>query len=330
MKPAALVRDRRLALARSPIAEDVFDGLTSQPKRLPAHLFYDSVGAELFERITTLPEYYLTRAERSIFEQSGEEIARAAAGHDDTPFDVVEYGAGTARKSQVFLRALVRLQGRTSFLPVDVSPEALALAQTRISAEEPLIDVAPLIMHHEQAFPIVRRRRRRQLALFIGSSIGNYEHADAVAMLRGIRSALAPGSCLLLGTDRKKSPDTLIPAYDDAEGTTAAFNKNILARINRELEGRFTLDRFRHVALWNEQASRVEMHLESTTDQIVPIRGIGIDVPFRKGERIHTESSHKYDLTTVDRMLREAGFRIEKTFSDDGDRFWVHLARATG
>lgn len=310
------------------IARDVLQGLGAQPKRLPPYLFYDRTGAELFERITELPEYYLTRAERGILVQHAADMVRAAAGDDGTPLDVVEFGAGTAKKSQLVLRALARQQGPTLFMPVDVSAEALGLAETRIHAEERQVQVRALAMHHEQALALVRRPGRRQLAMFIGSSIGNYDHPEAVSLLRGIRSAMSDGSCLLLGTDRRKGEDLLLRAYDDAQGVTAAFNKNMLARINRELGGTFVLEQFRHVALWNNGAGRVEMHLESVVDQDVTLAEVGAHVAFRRGERLHTESSYKYDLVTVERLLGEARFRREATYGDEAGLFWVHLARA--
>lgn len=312
---------------RPPIEKDVLRGLLGRPKRLPAYLFYDEQGSALFEQITELPEYYLTRAERSIFEHQSGQIVDAALAPDGACARVIELGAGTASKSQLLLRAIAQRSGRCLFYPVDVSPTALAHARTRIEAQDPDVSVRPLVMRNEEALATLRRWTGRSVVLFIGSSIGNDDQDDAVSLLRRIRSALVPGSVLLLGTDRRKSHEVLIPAYDDAQGVTAAFNKNILAHINRELGGQFVLDRFRHVAIWNDAASRMEMHLESTVDQLVAIQTSGREISFRKGERIHTESSHKYDLATVERMLARAGFRLERTFDDDDHLFWVHLAR---
>jgi len=165
-----------------------------------------------------------------------------------------------------------------------------------------------------------------KVVLFVGSSIGNYEGPDAIDLLAGIRGALDPGDALILGTDLRKDPAVLVPAYDDAAGVTAAFNRNVLARINRELGGRFDLERFRHVALWNDTASRIEMHLESDGDQVVAIDRLGISVRFRDRERIHTESSVKYDDAMVDALLGAARFRRSQTWTDAQHRFAVHLA----
>jgi len=320
-------QDRRTALSHGdPVADAVRAGLTKRDKTIPPWLFYDEVGSRLFERITTLPEYYLTRAERSIFERHGAAIVAAAA--DGQRLTIVELGAGTATKSQILLRAAVVLQGRCLYVPVDVSCAALDEARLRIGREEPNVSVEPLALRHEDAFPEIARLAGRRLVLFIGSSIGNHDEASAIALLSGVRRALRAGDAFLLGTDLRKDPAVLIAAYDDAAGVTAAFNKNVLARINRELGGKFDLDRFRHVALWNERGCRIEMHLESTEDQRVPIAALGIEIAFRRGERIHTESCVKYDEAMVDRLLGAAGFRRETTVKDARGQFAVHLARA--
>src|SRR5450755_4254918 len=241
------------------VGRAVSEGLLQRHKRLPPWLFYDAEGSALFEKITELPEYYPTRAERSIFEEQGDALVAAAGG--TAPLHIAELGAGTATKSQILLRAAVRRQGRTLFVPTDVAPAPLAIAVARFAREEPEVDVAPVVGHHERALDSVRALADRQLVLFIGSSIGNYEDDEAREFLRAIRRSLRVGGALLLGTDLRKSPSVLVPAYDDAQGVTARFNKNILARINRQLGGHFDLTRFKHVALWNGEESRIEMHL---------------------------------------------------------------------
>jgi len=308
------------------VAAAVREGLGAAPRRLPPWLFYDAEGSRLFEAITRLPEYYLTRVERELLEAHADEIVALAAG--DARLHVVELGAGTAEKSQLILAAAVRRQGHTLFLPVDVSGEALEAAVARLARELPAVEVRPLRLHHEAALGEVASLGPRRLVLFIGSSIGNLEDAEAVALLSRVRASLAPGGALLLGADRKKDPAVLLPAYDDAAGVTAAFNLNLLRRLNRELDARFDLGAFRHVALWNEAASRIEMHLESQRPQEVRIEALDLTVRLARGERIHTESSHKYDEATIDRILGEAGFRRERTFTDPGGLFGVHLARA--
>ncbi len=318
--------------ARSTFAEEVRRGLTASPKALPPHLFYDDAGSRLYELITELPEYYLARAEREILETNADLIvARAAApslGPLEGPLSVVEFGAGSASKTEVLLRAVLRRQAGCLYVPIDVSRAAIAQAERRLHSELPRVRVRPLVMTHDQALRCLREVEPPQLALFIGSSVGNFEDDEASALLLALRKALGSGACLVLGTDLRKSADVLLPAYDDAAGVTAAFNKNVLGRINRELGGRFELDRFRHVARWNEAASRIEMHLESLVRQEVTVDQLGLRVRFDAGETIHTESSIKYGQARVDRLLAAGGFRIETTFHDHQNRFAVHLAVA--
>ena len=313
--------------ARPEIAQVVADGLRATPKKLPPWLFYDAAGSALFEQITDLPEYYPTRAEREIFARDGAAIVGAALRRRDATF--VELGAGTATKTQLLMRAAAALRGRARFVPVDVSPTPLEAARARITAEDPAVSVEPWVATHEEAMPRLASLPGGKVVLFVGSSIGNYEGEEAIALLAGIRGALVPGDALILGTDLRKDPAVLVPAYDDAAGVTAAFNLNVLARINRELGGRFDLERFRHVALWNDTASRIEMHLESVGDQVVAIDRLGLRVRFRDGERIHTESSVKYDDAMVDAMLGAARFRRAQTWCDAAKRFAVHVAFAT-
>ncbi len=310
------------------IAADVRAGLTATPKRLPPYLFYDAAGSALYERITALPEYYPTRTERAILARHATELVAAAAEGSDAPLHVVELGAGSASKTVLVLDAVVARQGRCVYVPVDVSASALDEARARIEADMPGVEVRPFVGHHHDAFRTVRALGPRRLVLFIGSSIGNYDDDEAVALLRGAREALVPGGALLLGTDLRKDPARLVAAYDDAEGVTAAFNRNMLARINRDLGGHFDLSTFRHIALWNAPASRIEMHLESTVAQRVRIDALDLTVDFAAGERIHTESSVKYDLSHVDRLLDAAGFVRAITRTDDAGLFAVHLARA--
>ncbi|MFA6954381.1 MAG: L-histidine N(alpha)-methyltransferase [Thermoanaerobaculia bacterium] len=311
----------------NPIAEVVARGLLATKKSLPPYLFYDEEGSRLFEEITMLAEYYPTRVERSILIEHADEIVATAAAGGGFPLHVVELGAGTATKSEIILRSVVAQQGRCIFAPVDVSESAIDEATARLARTLPEVTVRPLVMQHDEAFTHIRAIGPRRLVLFIGSSIGNFEDDEAHAILAGVRRSLAPGGALLLGTDLRKDPAILVPAYDDARGVTAAFNRNVLARINRELGGHFELDRFAHVALWNDAQSRIEMHLESLCAQRVRIEALGVEVGFRQGERIHTESSIKYDDARVDAMLERAGFVRERTFTDRDRLFAVHLAR---
>jgi dimethylhistidine N-methyltransferase len=313
------------------VATAVFQGLVGSHKTLPAWLFYDEAGSWLFEQITELPEYYLTRTERAIFAAHSEEIIACAAGAADgelVRLRIAELGAGSADKTRLLLKAASGRQEVVVYEPMDVSSSALEAARARIESEIPGIEVAPQVVDYmerlslEPTFPGERR-----LVLYIGSSIGNFEPHEAGLLLRRIRLALAPGDGLLIGVDLRKDVATLLSAYADAAGVTAEFNLNILARLNRELGAEFELHQFRHVAVWNGVKSRIEMHLESRTDQRVRVKALGIEVSFAKGERIHTENSYKYAPGQTEEMLAEAGFIPAARWTDDQNWFAVCLGQ---
>jgi dimethylhistidine N-methyltransferase len=310
-------------LANAATASAVREGLGASPKWLPAKLFYDEVGSALFEQITELPEYYLTRTERSIFESFAAEILQAAG----PALTLIELGAGTAAKTCILIEELLSRQPRALFYPIDVSPSALQEATTQLGRQFPHLRVNPIIADYAGGVEALNRISGRKLVLYIGSSIGNFEPDESVRLLRRIRRTLRAGDALLLGADFAKSPKILIPAYDDSQGVTAAFNKNILTRINRELEANFDLDAFRHVALWNRRCSRMEMHLESTLAQEVFVPVLDMDIIFAKGEHIHTENSYKYTAEMIESILRESGFNLEQSWHDRQKWFGVHLAR---
>lgn len=315
-------------IAREPVvlpafAREVEEGITGIPKTLPSKLFYDATGSALFEEITRLPEYYLTRTELAILRARAGEIV-AAVGPN---VSVVELGAGTATKTLTLLEALTRRQIRVAFFPVDISPNALAEARDRVTAECSQVAVRPVVADFSEGFSFLRDIGGRKLVLYLGSSIGNFDPGAAVEMLRQVRSQLSAGDALLLGTDLAKVPSILVPAYDDAQGITARFNKNILQRLNRDLEADFDLDSFRHVALWNPIRSRMEIYLESLATQIVRLRLLQLEVRIHAGERIHTENSYKYTMPMVEGMLGEAGFKLERTWFDGRKWFALHLAR---
>ena len=310
-------------LEYSPIALDVREGLTAMPKHLPAKLFYDEIGSQLFEQITELPEYYLTRTERAILERYAADILEQAG----PSLTLVELGAGTATKTRILIEELMERQSRTLFYPIDVSVSALDEAVKQLTKQFPGLRVNPIVADYTGGVAALNRISGRKLVLYIGSSIGNFEVHQAIRLLRRIRQSLRPGDALLLGADFAKSPKTLIPAYDDAQGVTAAFNKNILARINRELDADFDLDKFRHIAQWNRRCSRMEIYLESLAEQSVFIPGLDLDVKFKPGERIHTENSYKYTDAMIESILNESGFTLEHTWCDRKKWFGVHLAR---
>jgi L-histidine Nalpha-methyltransferase len=310
-------------LASDATARAVRDGLAASPKHLPAWLFYDEAGSAWFERITELPEYYLTRTERSIFEAYAGEILRTAG----PALTLVELGAGTASKTCILLEELLQRQSRALFYPIDVSPSALQEAVKHLGQQFPQLRVNPIVADYTGGVEALNRISGRKLVLYIGSSIGNFHPEESIRILRRIRRSLSAGDALLLGADFAKSPKILVPAYDDLQGVTAAFNKNLLTRLNREFDADFNLEAFGHVALWNKRCSRMEIYLESASEQSVFLPLLDLDVRFASGERIHTENSYKYTSDMIESIICEGGFRLEQTWKDRREWFGVHLAR---
>ncbi len=308
----------------SPIAEDVLHGLTKLPKTLSPKLFYDAAGSELFERITELSEYYPTATEREILRQYAPEIVQQTGDSNV----IVELGAGSASKTTLVLDAFVKTREPITYYPVDVSAAALDFCSGRMREVLPTVHVVPKVLDFTHGMPQFRQIAGRKLFLFIGSSIGNFEPLEAGLFLKQVRSSMNPGDALLLGTDMRKSPEVLIPAYDDSEGVTAAFNKNLLVRLNRDLNADFDLDSFAHRIIWNDELSRIEMHLESLRDQVVNVDALALSLEFRKGETIHTENSYKFTMPMIEAIASNGGFTIEHTWSDPKHWFTVHLLRA--
>lgn len=311
--------------ATTPIGAEVYRGLTALPKRLSPWLFYDQRGSELFEAITALPEYYLTRTEHDIFAQHSDAILEAA-GTDR--LSIVELGAGTATKTGLLLEAAVRRQESVSYYPIDISASALEEARRRIGEEMPQVTARPIVANYAKDLSGIPGAAGRRLVLYIGSSIGNFEPAEAAALLRRLRGQLAPGDLLLLGVDHIKDRNTLLRAYNDAAGVTADFNRNILTRIRRELGADFRPRLFRHRAWWNDRESRIEMHLESLVSQEISIPALELKVNFRRGESIHTENSYKFTPESVASLLGRSGFAVRREWTDAKNWFGVYLAEA--
>jgi dimethylhistidine N-methyltransferase len=309
------------------VLHEALTGLTRPQKTLSPWLFYDESGSQLFERITDLPEYYLTRTERALFADYAQEIFNELAA----PVTLAELGAGSASKTGILLRAATHLQPEVLYQPIDISPTALDEAAASITANIPGVRVEPQTANYiTEPYAITRLPQHKVLALYIGSSIGNFAPAEAHNILRNLRGRLHFGDALLLGVDLAPSATkpvaTLLAAYDDAQGVTAAFNKNVLTRLNRELGADFNLDAFTHRARWNGPCSRIEMHLESLADQTVHIAGKTFH--FRTGETIHTENSHKFTPAALEGLLTSAGFTPTRIFHSPGDTFAVTLATA--
>jgi dimethylhistidine N-methyltransferase len=298
---------------------EVLRGLTTVPKMLPAKLFYDPTGAALFERITELPEYYPTRSELEILRAHVHDVV-ALAGHGCA---LVEYGSGAGVKVRLLLDAFADAgHPIAAYVPIDISRDQLAEVAAQIAAEHPTVSVHPVCADYTAPLylPDLPQRARR-IAFFPGSTIGNFHPTEAAAFLRRVRRTVADDGVLVLGVDRRKGTATLNAAYDDSAGVTAAFNLNMLVRLNRELGADFDLARFRHRAFFNEAASRVEMHLVSLERQVVHVAGER--VTFVEGETIWTESSYKYDDVSLDALVSGTGFRITRLWTDAAEQFWV-------
>jgi dimethylhistidine N-methyltransferase len=312
------------------VAAAVTEGLVSRPRWLPSWLFYDEAGSRLFDRITELPEYYLTRTERGILAARAEEIVGLAAEAD--ALQVVELGAGSCDKTRLLLKAAVDRQDTVMYEPVDVSASALIAAQMRLEQEIPGVVVCPRVLDYTRGFTLDEAVcGARRLVLYIGSSIGNFEPAEARALLKNVRAALSPGDSILLGVDLVKDESILLPAYDDASGVTAEFNRNILRRINREMGARFDVEAFAHRARWNAVASRMEIHLVSLREQTVlvpsPDPDFELRLRFAAGETIHTENSYKYKPGQAEALLEAADFKPAHTWTDERGWFAVCLAK---
>jgi L-histidine Nalpha-methyltransferase len=309
------------------MASAVTDGLLSRARWLPSWLFYDAAGSKLFNQITELPEYYLTRTERAIFAAHAHEIVGLAANGD--ALRIVELGAGSADKTRLLLTAAVDRQDTVTYEPVDVSPSALEEAQERIEREIPGVLVSPRVEDYTKGLELdALTFGERRLVLYIGSSIGNFEPEEARRLLRSVRAAIVPGDSILLGVDLVKDESALLAAYDDAAGVTAEFNLNLLARLNRELGADFDLTAFAHRAVWNSAQSRIEMHLVSRKRQRIKISALDLKIDFALNESIHTENSYKYRPGQAEETLLTAGFTPVSTWTDDQKRFAVCLARA--
>jgi dimethylhistidine N-methyltransferase len=297
-------------------ARAVIEGLSQPEKSLPCRYLYDARGSELFEEITRLPEYYPTRTEAAILEAHGREMAdalpRGAA--------LVEFGSGSSLKTEILLR---HLSGLGCYVSIDVSESALEEAARRLARRFPTLDVRPIV--GDFTSPIVLPAdvaARPKTGFFPGSTIGNFAPADAQRVLGVFRTMLAPGGRLIVGADLKKDPRTLVLAYNDAAGVTAAFNLNLLARINRELAGTFDLSGFRHEAVYNPREGRIEMHLLAVRAQEASVRGRRFR--FREGETIHTENSYKYSLDQFRDFARSAGWEPQRVWTDERALFSVH------
>lgn len=317
----------RTSRAELPSAEDsdgdaefcaaVIAGLSSEPKALPSKYLYDKRGSKLFDEICTLPEYYLTRVETGLLREHADAMVELIG--DGV---LVEFGSGASSKVRILLDAARQL---SHYVPVDISREHLLQAAKRLAADYPALSITPVFADYTQPF-VLPRTDRWCCGFFPGSTIGNFQPAEATTFLARMAALLGEGSGLLIGVDLQKDESILLPAYDDAQGVTAAFNRNLLRRINRELAGDIDLDTFAHEARFNPQAGKIEMHLRSLKAQTV--RAAGGRFAFAEGETIHTEDSHKYTLDGFRALAERAGWTPVQVWVDPDRLFSIHFLRA--
>ncbi|MGA7413246.1 MAG: L-histidine N(alpha)-methyltransferase [Bryobacteraceae bacterium] len=308
----------------APFAFDVLEGLTKREKSLPPRYFYDDLGSALFQAITLLPEYGLTRADERLLETQ----APALSAQLRTPFLIAELGSGDGSKTSHLLRAAGVHGELVKYCPIDISPAALEVCRREL---EPLAHVRPILGDYFTGLRQVRDQRTegdQLLVLFLGSTIGNFDREAIPEFLETVRGFLKPGDLFLLGADLVKPEESLIAAYDDSLGVTAAFNLNLLRRINTELGGNFNLRAFRHQAFWNGEQHRIEIHLISSVEQVVFVEALQLAVTFREGESIWTESCHKFSVPEVEAFGLEAGFEVVTTWTDQEWPFAESLWRA--
>lgn len=303
--------------------ETVLDGLQRPQKQIPSKFLYDERGSKLFDRICEQEEYYPTRTEMSIMQTHAEAMAEAIGPQ----VQLVDYGSGSSRKIRLLLD---HLEGPAVYVPVDISREHLLDAAETLAMEYPSVPIQPLCADYTTAFtlPEPPRPAPRTVGYYPGSTIGNFQPAEATDFLRRVADTVGPDGGMLIGVDLKKEVDVLEAAYNDAAGVTAAFNKNLLRRMNRELDATFDLDRFEHQSVWNEEEGCVESFLRSLEEQTVTVAGTSI--AFEAGETIHTEYSYKYTLDEFADLVDEAGLSVDEVWTDDRSYFSVQYCSVDG
>jgi L-histidine Nalpha-methyltransferase len=303
---------------------DVRAGLTATPKSLPPKYFYDERGSELFDEITRLPEYYLTRAESAILQERSGEIAAVSQCES-----LVELGSGTSAKTGMLLRALLDGGTLREFMPLDVDPAVLADATRMLEAQYGGLRILPFVGDFERDLGAIPAADGRRMIVFLGSTIGNLEPAARAKLLGQVASVLQPGDSFLLGTDLVKDPERLLRAYNDSAGVTAEFNKNMLLVINHELDANFDISRFEHVAIWDAANRWIEMRLRSAREQTVTVADLSLAVSFAAGEEMRTEISAKFTADQVRDELAAAGLDRVRYWTDPGGDFGLTLAQRT-
>lgn len=322
-EPATVLLAEEPADDLSRLAEEVRNGLSRSPKELPSRYFYDAVGSDLFDAITALPEYYLTRAETEILARHANELIDRTK-----PEFMVELGAGSCTKTRILLDAALQSGELRGFIPFDISRDSLGRVNKDLVAAYPGLMVLPLVGDFVSQLEMIPRLGR-QLLMFLGSTVGNFAPDDCRRFFKRVRSLLEPGDAFLVGFDLVKDEAELRAAYNDDQGVTARFNLNLLARLNRELQADFDLQAYRHVAIYNRRLRQIEMYLESRNSQVVTIPAAGVRAAFAPGERMRTEISRKFTRRQVASLFARAGMRMTGWYTDSRHRFAVGLATVT-
>lgn len=315
----AMHRNQTSEIITNQFAEDVHDGLSSAFKNLPSKYFYDDEGSRLFQKIMALPEYYLTNCEFDILQNQSNNIYTALKFK--THFNVVELGAGDGTKTIELLKALTEANADFTFIPVDISSEAISILDKKVKTALPNVDIKSKVGDYFEVLEEIRTDKSPSLVLFLGSNIGNYPHTEAVELLNLIQEELRANDKLLIGFDLKKNPNIIGPAYNDAQGITKAFNMNLLTRINSELGGNFNLAQFDFYSHYNPESGAVKSYLVSLEKQSVSLSSINKTYHFEKTELIYTELSKKYSIDEIEEMASKTGFSCSKHFMDSKNFF---------
>ncbi len=300
-------------------AQHVHEGLNASPRFLSSRFIYDEIGSALFQEIMQLPEYYLTRTEFAILEQYSATIS--ATFKPNTPFDLIEFGAGDGTKTRLLLQQFLHDQHDFRYLPIDISCDALAGLEHNLHLSWPELEVKPLSDEYFAALATLKDSSRRKLVLFLGSNVGNFTPQQSIDFFTEIASNLHPEDLLLTGFDLKKDPHQIHAAYNDNQGVTSKFNRNLLVRINRELGGNFKPEQFAFYPLYNPETGEVRSYLLSTQQQSVTIEALGQSFDFAPWESIHTEISRKYDLPQIEALAEQSGFAVHQHLTDQNNLF---------
>ena len=304
--------------------KDVVEGLTKNPKTLPAKYFYDDLGSELFEQICELPEYYPTRTEAWILQQYASEIAQLTGN-----CELVELGSGSSTKTLFLLDAYQKIANRVRYVPIDVSGGILKASVLKLQEKYPSFSIEGLIGTYQQALvKLESTPAASRMIFFLGSSIGNFPPQECSKFLQQIAKTLQPGDYFLLGVDLQKTESVLVPAYNDSQGVTAAFNLNMLSHLNWRFQGNFDLNLFSHQAIYNQEESRIEMNLHCHQDHWVSLKNLDLKVPFKAGESIRTEISRKFNLEDLQTQLQTTGLETVKVWTDPKQWFGLVLCKA--